>query len=99
MGLMSGVGRAVFGVVADRFGGALSATISFGCTAGGALALVATEAWPHTAWLGVYALLFGLGFGARGPIITAIAADLFGGAPFPASFAPLSFAQCAGAGP
>jgi len=97
MGLMSGVGRAVFGVVADRFGGALSATISFGCTAGGALALVATEAWPHTAWLVVYALLFGLGFGARGPIITAIAADLFGGRRFGVIYGLLNFGNGVGA--
>lgn len=81
-GLMSSVGRPLFGMLADRVGGAMSATISFGCTAGGALALVAAEAWPHTGWLWVYALLFGLGFGARGPIITAIAAELFGGRRF-----------------
>lgn len=97
MGLMSSVGRAVFGVVADRFGGALSATISFGCTAGGALALVATEAWPHTAWLVVYALLFGLGFGARGPIITAIAADLFGGRRFGVIYGLLNLGNGVGA--
>ena len=33
--------REAGGVVSDRFGGPLSATISFGCTAGGALALLA----------------------------------------------------------
>lgn len=82
MGLMSSVGRPLFGIVADRFGGALSATVSFACTAGGALALVAAETRPHTGWLVLYALLFGLGFGARGPIITAIAAELFGGRRF-----------------
>ncbi len=82
MGLMSSVGRPLFGMLADRFSGALSATISFGCTAGGALLLVAIEAWPHMVWLWVYAVLFGLGFGARGPIITAIAAELFGGRRF-----------------
>lgn len=97
MGLMSSLGRPLFGVVADRFGGALSATISFGCTAGGALALVATEVWPHTAWLVVYALLFGLGFGARGPIITAIAADLFGGRRFGVIYGLLNVGNGVGA--
>jgi MFS family permease len=96
MGLMSSVGRPLFGVLADRFGGALSATISFGCTAGGALALVAAEAWPHTVWLGVYALLFGLGFGARGPIITAIAAELFGGRRFGVIYGVLSMGNGVG---
>ena len=82
MGLMSTVGRAGFGVLADRLGGPLAATLSFGCTAGGAAALLALEALPGAGWLVVFALLFGLGFGARGPIITAIASDWFGGRRF-----------------
>lgn len=82
MGLMSSVGRTAFGVVTDRFSGAVAATISYACTAAGALALVALERWPVAGWLVVYAVLFGLGFGARGPIITAIASDLFGGRRF-----------------
>jgi MFS family permease len=82
LGLMSSVGRVLFGLLADRAGGPLAATLSYGCTAGGAIALIAAEVWPHTGWLVLYALLFGLGFGARGPIITAIASDLFGGVRF-----------------
>jgi len=82
MGLMSIVGRVSFGLAADRFGGALAATTSFGCTAAGALALLALETDPRAGWLVAYALLFGLGFGARGPIITAMASDLFGGRRF-----------------
>jgi len=82
MGLMSTAGRIGFGLAADRFGGPLSATISFGCTAGGALALLALEGSPRAGWLVGYAVLFGLGFGARGPIITAMASDLFAGRRF-----------------
>ena len=82
MGLMSTVGRAGFGVLADRLGAPLAATLSFGCTAGGAAALLALEALPSVGWLVVFALLFGLGFGARGPIITAIASEWFGGRRF-----------------
>lgn len=82
MGLMSSVGRAGFGMLADRVGGPLSATLSFGCTAFGAIALLALEVWPHAAWLIVFALFFGLGFGARGPIITAMASERFGGQRF-----------------
>jgi MFS family permease len=37
-----------------------------------------------------YALLFGLGFGARGPIITAMASDLFGGRRFGVIYGALS---------
>ncbi|MBI4637570.1 MAG: MFS transporter [Candidatus Rokubacteria bacterium] len=97
VGLASSVGRAGFGVAADRFGGPLSATLSFGCTAGGALALLAVEAWPRTAWLVVFALLFGLGFGARGPIITAMATDLFGGRRFGVIYGVLNLANGIGA--
>ena len=46
------------------------------------LALLVLETHSHVAWLAAYALLFGLGFGARGPIITAMASDLFSGRRF-----------------
>jgi MFS family permease len=78
-GLLSVVGRIGFGIAADRIGRATSATISYGCTALGTLCLLALETWPHVAALYAYAILFGLGFGARGPIITAMAAQLFPG--------------------
>jgi MFS family permease len=90
MGLLSIVGRVSFGFAADRFGGALAATISYGCTAGGVLALLALESDGRPGWLVAYALLFGLGFGARGPIITAMASDLFGGRRFGVIYGALS---------
>jgi MFS family permease len=89
-GFMSIVGRIMFGVAADRIGRAPSATISYGCTAVGTLALLSLERWHHPAALYAYALLFGLGFGARGPIITAIAAELFPGRRFGAIYGFLS---------
>jgi len=89
-GLMSIVGRVSFGLAADRFGGPLAATVSYGCTAAGALALLALESDSRGGWLGVYAVLFGLGFGARGPIITAMASDLFGGRRFGVIYGALS---------
>lgn len=97
MGLMSSLGRPAFGVAADRFGGPLSATVSFGCTAGGALALLALEASSGAAWLVAYAVLFGLGFGARGPIITAMASDRFGGRRFGAIYGALNLGNGLGA--
>jgi MFS family permease len=90
MGLLSIVGRVSFGFAADRFGGALTATVSYACTAGGVLALLALEGDARAGWLVVYALLFGLGFGARGPIITAMASDLFGGRRFGVIYGALS---------
>lgn len=82
MGLMSTVGRVAFGFAADRFGGPPTATLSYACTAGGTAALLALELVPGAAWLVVFAALFGLGFGARGPIITAMASEWFGGRRF-----------------
>jgi len=78
-GLLSVVGRIGFGIAADRIGRATSATISYGCTAVGTLCLLGLEVWPHAAALYAYAIFFGLGFGARGPIITAMASQLFPG--------------------
>jgi MFS family permease len=89
-GFMSIAGRVIFGFAADRIGRAWSATISYACTAAGTLALLSIEPWPHPAGLYVYALLFGLGFGARGPIISAIAAALFPGRRFGAIYGFLS---------
>ena len=82
MGLMSTVGRVAFGFAADRFGGPPTATLSYACTAGGTAALLALDLVPGAGWLVVFAALFGLGFGARGPIITAMASEWFGGRRF-----------------
>ena len=92
-GLMSTVGRVLFGMMADRVGGPWAATLSFGCTAAGALSMIALEAWPHGAWLAAFALFFGLGFGARGPIITAMASERFGGRHFGAIYGVLNLAN------
>ena len=90
MGLMSIAGRASFGLAADRVGGPLAATISYACTASGSLALLVLDGDRWAGWLEVYALLFGLGFGARGPIITAMATDFFGGRRFGVIYGALS---------
>ena len=97
-GLLSVVGRIVFGIAADRIGRATSATISYGCTALGTLCLLTLELSPHVAALYAYALFFGLGFGARGPIITAIAAQLFPGRRFGVIYGLLSVGNGIGGG-
>jgi MFS family permease len=97
MGLMSSAGRVVFGVLADRIGPAVAASLSFGCTAGGACALLALEASSQVMWLWGYALLFGLGFGARGPIITAMATARFAGRRFGLIYGVLNLGNGVGA--
>src|SRR2546422_4752421 len=97
-GLLSTVGRIVFGVAADRIGRTTSATISYGCTAVGTLCLLGLEVWPHAGALYAYALFFGLGFGARGPIITAMASQLFPGRRFGVIYGMLSVGNGIGGG-
>jgi MFS family permease len=98
VGLMSIAGRIVFGVLADRIGRAASASLSFACTALGTLCLLGIETWRHAAPLYAYALLFGLGFGARGPIITAMASQLFQGKRFGVIYGILSVGNGIGGG-
>ena len=98
MGLMSSIGRISFGFAVDRLGGALAATLSYGCTAGGALALLALEGDARVGWLVAYALVFGLGFGARGPIITAMASQIFPGRRFGVIYGILSVGNGIGGG-
>ena len=97
-GLLSVVGRIVFGMAADRIGRAASATISYGCTAFGTLSLLTLEIAPHAAALYAYALFFGLGFGARGPIITAMASQIFPGRRFGVIYGILSVGNGIGGG-
>jgi MFS family permease len=97
-GLLSVVGRIVFGIAADRIGRTTSAAVSYGCTAVGTLCLLGLEVWPHVTALYAYAFFFGLGFGARGPIITAIAAQLFPGRRFGVIYGLLSVGNGIGGG-
>ncbi|MGE3537195.1 MAG: MFS transporter [Candidatus Tectimicrobiota bacterium] len=90
MGLMSALGRLLFGAMSDRLGRFGGVTLSVLCSQIGILVLlwVSNDAvlWP----LYVYAVFFGLGYGARGPIISAIAADLFPGRSFGTIFGLMS---------
>jgi MFS family permease len=90
MGLMSSCGRIIFGALSDRLGRFGGVTVSIACSQIGIVVLLrisdASVVWP----LYVYALFFGLGYGARGPIISAIAADLFAGRQFGTIFGLIS---------
>lgn len=90
MGLMSACGRVGFGMLSDRLGRFGGVTLSVLCSQIGIVVLLlitdASVAWP----LYLYALFFGLGYGARGPIISAIAADLFPGRQFGTIFGLIS---------
>jgi MFS transporter, OFA family, oxalate/formate antiporter len=90
MGLMSSFGRLIFGVMSDRAGRFGGVTLSVVCSQLGIVVLVLITSsaviWP----LYLYAFFFGLGYGARGPILSAIAADLFPGPSFGTIFGLMS---------
>jgi len=71
-------------------------TLSVVCSQLGILVLVliisSAVTWP----LYLYAFFFGLGYGARGPILSAIAADLFPGPSFGTIFGLISIGYCLG---
>jgi MFS family permease len=90
MGLMSSCGRVLFGALSDRLGrfGGVTLSVVFSQLGIVILLLITgnTLTWP----LYLYAFFFGLGYGARGPIISAIAADLFPGRSFGTIFGLIS---------
>jgi MFS family permease len=82
IGLFSTVGRLVFGTLSDRIGREKAVTWSFLFSILGILILLSLPSLKSELWLYLYSILFGVGFGARGPIITAMMADLFQGKHF-----------------
>jgi MFS family permease len=90
MGLMSSFGRLIFGVLSDRLGRFGGVTLSVVCSQVGILVLVLITSSAVTWPLYLYAFFFGPGYGARGPILSAIAADLFPGPSFGTIFGLIS---------
>jgi MFS family permease len=81
-GLLSIFGIMAAGWAADRFGYRRAATASFVATFLGIASLLAFS-WVRAPWLVVaFVICFGSAMGARGPIVTSLAARHFGGAGF-----------------
>ncbi|MGH7394824.1 MAG: MFS transporter, partial [Candidatus Methylomirabilales bacterium] len=93
VGALSSVGRFAFGALSDRFGRAPMGILSYALTALGILALLLASGPPILWPLYAYALLFGLTFGARGPIISALTAELYRGRSYGAIFGMISVGQ------
>ncbi len=81
-GFLSSIGRLLFGTLSDRIGREKAVTWSFTCSIAGILILLLIPSLRSIFWLYLYALLFGLGFGARGPIVVAMMADFYHGRHF-----------------
>jgi MFS family permease len=82
VGLLSGSGRLFFGTLSDQMGRVKAVTISFIFSIVGIIILLLLPSLKTVFWLYFYAVLFGIGFGARGPIITAMLADMYKGKNF-----------------
>ena len=97
IGMLTVVGIALTGMLADRYPRHLVATGSYGLTIIGILALAMLQLTPHWAVLSVFVLCFGLSAGARGPIITAQMADIFAGRGLASIFGATNIGQGCGA--
>ena len=97
IGMLTVVGIALTGMLADRYPQHLVATGSYGLTIIGILALAMLQLTPHWAVLSVFVLCFGLSAGARGPIITAQMADIFAGRGLASIFGATNIGQGCGA--
>jgi MFS family permease len=91
VGLLSAGGRVVFGALSDRWGRVPAALVSYGSTITGTLALALLAPGSPGWLLWAYVLPFGLTLGARGPIVAALAADVYRGRTFGAVLGIITF--------
>lgn len=81
-GITSSFGRVVFGYIADRLSKQAAYTLNIAMTVVGVGALMILRD-PSQAWLlYVYVIFFGIGFGSRAVIFSALTADIFSGKGF-----------------
>ena len=81
-GITSSFGRVIFGFIADRLSKQATYTLNIVMTIVGVGALMILRD-PSQAWLlYVYVIFFGIGFGSRAVIFSALTADLFSGKGF-----------------
>ncbi len=81
-GITSSFGRVIFGFIADRLSKQAAYTLNIGMTVIGVGALMILSD-PSQLWLlYVYVIFFGIGFGSRAVIFSALTADIFSGKGF-----------------
>ena len=81
-GITSSFGRVVFGFIADRLSRQGAYTLNILMTLVGVGALMILRDANHTWLLYVYVIFFGIGFGSRAVIFSALTADIFSGKGF-----------------
>ena len=95
LGIAGSVGKILFGSLSDRFGRERSNTVGVIMAAVGIFCL--NHSSPESSYfLPVFALLFGLGYGAAAPLMPSVSADIFIGRSFGLIFAMISLGSGAG---
>ena len=97
VGMLTILGIALPGILAERFPRHIVATGSYGLTIAGITALAALQFYQSWALLVIFVVCFGLSAGARGPIITAQMAELFAGRGLASIFGATNIGQGCGA--
>ena len=95
LGIAGSVGKILFGSLSDRFGRERSNTVGGITAAIGILCLINTTTANSFLPL-LFALLFGLGYGAAAPLMPSVSADIFIGKSFGLIFAMISIGSGAG---
>jgi MFS family permease len=95
LGIAGSAGKILFGSLSDRFGRERSNTVGIVTAAFGIFCLVNTTT-PNSILPLVFALLFGLGYGAAAPLMPSVSADIFLGRSFGLIFAMISMGAGAG---
>jgi predicted MFS family arabinose efflux permease len=75
-GVLAGFGRALAGLVADRFGGPTAGFLSFSCSLLGMACLLGMEVWPGWVLAAGYVLFLFLPLGSRATIVTVLLSRL-----------------------
>ncbi len=91
--VLSGVGRVIFGLVADRVGRPVALATSFAMSIAGIGCLLMVRDPTGVWFLYAFVALFGLSFGARGPILVGMSAGHFGGPAFGTIYGAISLAH------
>jgi len=79
LGAFSFTGRVVFGALSDRIGRPQTICLTYGLSIAGTFLLMALHDPTNTALLWCHIVIYGLGYGARGPVVSSLVIDLFHG--------------------
>ena len=95
LGIVGSMGKILFGSLSDRFGRERSNTVGVVTAAIGIFCLINTST-PNSILPLIFALLFGLGYGAAAPLMPSVSADIFLGRSFGLIFGMISMGSGAG---